>query len=377
MHRRCIVGIGARAYGAGPWRVWAECCVALGCACNREPHRRRYERVMKRQFAWWIVLGVALVAGGAGALYWWQVQRAHALPAFIVMSNGRLEFARIDIAVKNPGRVVELSVREGEHAAPGQILARQDDAELNAEFSGAEAKRAEALGAIARAQAELKANQSSEALAQLEATQTEGLFQKKLVSDVELQRRQLTLGSATAAVAAAAAALTQARTSLQGADAEISRLKVQIGETVIRAPVGGRIEYKVIENGAVLPPGGRVATLLDPTDVYMTVFLGSKVAGKLRVGDEARIVLDGWDGEPLPATISFISPEAQFTPKYVETTSERDKLVYRIKLQIPPAVAARYEGQLKAGATGNGYVRLEPNRPWPMLLLAQAGIAPQ
>ena len=327
---------------------------------------------MRRQAVAWVVSGVAVVAAAAAGLYWWQVQRAHALPAYIVKTNGRIEFARIDIAVKNPGRIVELSVHEGEHVKAGQVLARQDNAELNAQLAGARAQRAEALGSIAQAQAELKAHQSSEALAKLEETQTEALFQKKLVSDVELQRRELTLRSETAAVAAAAAALTEAKTSLEEADADISRLEVQLGETLIKTPVGGRIEYKVIENGAVLPPGGRVATLLDPTDVYMTVFLGSKVAGKLRVGDDARIVLDGLEGQPLAAKVSFISPEAQFTPKFVETASERDKLVYRIKLQIPAAIAAQYQGVLKAGATGNGFVRLQEKGLWPRILLAGA-----
>ena len=327
---------------------------------------------MRRQAVVLIVSGVAVVAAAAAVLYWWQVQRAHALPAYIVKTNGRLEFARIDIAVKNPGRIVELSVHEGEHATAGQILAKQDDAELKAQLTGARAKRTETQSAIAHAQAELKARQSGVALAQLEETQTEGLYHKKLVSDVELQRRQLALRSESAAAAEAAAALAQARTTLEEADAAIARLEVQLGETVIRTPVAGRIEYKVIENGAVLPPGGRVATLLDPTDVYMTVFLGSGIAGKLRVGDEARIVLDGLEEHPILAKVSFISPEAQFTPKFVETASERDKLVYRIKLQIPPAVAAQYEEQLKAGATGNGYVRLQANGHWPRILLAQA-----
>jgi HlyD family secretion protein len=332
------------------------------------PHR------MRPQSALAIVLGVALLAGAA--FYWWYAHRSAGLPAYIVNTNGRLEFARIDIAVKYPGRVVDLSVREGDHAEPGQVLAHQDDSEVNAQLAGARAKRAEAVGAIARAQAELAAHRSGEALALLEKNQADGLFEKKLISDVELQRRKLTVSSETASVAAARAALAEARTALEQADAEIGRLEVVLRETTVRAPVAGRIEYKVIENGAVLAAGGRVATLLDPTDVYMTVFLSSNVAGKLRIGDEARIVLDGFEGRPLPATVSFISPEAQFTPKYVETASERDKLVYRVKLQIPRAVAEQYDGQLKAGATGNGYVRLESNGRWPTALLAQVHGAP-
>jgi len=323
-----------------------------------------------------IALGVAIIAGAG--VYWWYAHRAPTLPPYIVQTNGRLEFARIDIAVKYPGRIVVLNVHEGDNPESGQILARQDDSEVNAQLAGARAQRAEAEGAIARAQAEVQAHRSSEALARLESTQADGLYQKKLISDVELQRRHLALSSETAQVAAATAALAEARTEGDQADAKIAQLEVQLRETTIRAPVAGRIEYKVIENGAVLPPGGRIATLLDPTDVYMTVFLGTDVAGKLKIGDEARIVLDSFRGRPpIPAFVSFISPEAQFTPKYVETATERDKLMYRIKLQIPVAVAKQYDGLLKAGQTGNGYVRLESNRRWPTSLLAPADGAPQ
>jgi HlyD family secretion protein len=92
------------------------------------------------------VSGVAVVAAAAAGLYCWQVQRARALPADVVETDGRLEFARIDIAVKNPGRIVELSVHEGQHATAGEILAKQDDAELNAQLAGAarSAQRAQA-----------------------------------------------------------------------------------------------------------------------------------------------------------------------------------------------------------------------------------------
>ena len=321
-----------------------------------------------------IVLGVAIIAGAG--LYWWYAHRPPALPPNIVQTNGRLEFARTDIAVKYPGRIVDLSIHEGDHPKQGEILAHQDDSEVKADLAGARAQRAQAEGAIARAQAELLAHRSSEALARLEKTHADGLSEKKLISDVELQRRQLTLSSETANVAAAAAALTEARTKIAQADAQIAHLDVVLGETTIRAPVAGRIEYKVIENGAVLPAGGRVATLLDPTDVYMTVFLGTDVAGKLKIGDEARIILDAFRGRPpIPAFVSFISPEAQFTPKYVETATERDKLMYRIKLQIPVAVAKEYDGLLKAGQTGDGYVRLDANGRWPTSLMVRADSA--
>lgn len=321
-----------------------------------------------------IVLGVAILTGAG--LYWWWSPRPDSMPPYIVRTNGRLELARIDVAVKYPGRIVNLSFREGDRVHRGQILAREDDAELQAQLAAARAQRMQALGSVMRARAELEAYRSGAALARLEATETEGLYSRELVSNVELRRRRLALSSQMATVAAAAAAVVQARGTLEEANAEISRLEALLAEMTIRAPVTGRIEYKIVESGAVLPAGGRIATLLDPADVYMTVFVGTEVIGKLRIGDEARIVLDGFDGGALPAIVSFVSPEAQFTPKYVETVSEREQLVYRIKLRIPVAVAARYDGQLKAGATGSGYLRLQHGAQWPMSLTVRGKGAP-
>ena len=104
----------------------------------------------------------------------------------------------------------------------------------------------------------------------------------------------------------------------------------------------------------------------------MVVFLPGEAAGKLKVGDEARISLDAFGQAVFPATVSFVSPEAQFTPKFVETASQREKLVYRVKLKLPVSTAKTYEGQLKAGSTGNGFVRTDSTKPWPSRLSLSA-----
>jgi HlyD family secretion protein len=321
----------------------------------------------------WITL-IVVVVGLAGGLFWWRYGRVEALPAYLAQANGRLEMTRIDIAVKYPGRIVDLIFHEGDVVQPGMILARQDDAEIQAQIVGAKAQRRRAIGAIERVQAELEARRSSQRLARLEWTRTTVMRAKDLVSDVELDRRRIALEAETAGVAAATGALNEALTALPEADAQIARLKVILAETTIHAPAAGRIEYRIVENSAVLPAGGRIASLLESDDVYMTVFFPSAVSGKLKIDDEARIVLDAFDGPDLPATVSFVSPEAQFTPKYVETSSERENLVYRVKLRIPLATARQYSGALKAGMTGNGYVRTDVSGgPWPAHLADYAG----
>jgi HlyD family secretion protein len=134
---------------------------------------------------------------------------------------------------------------------------------------------------------------------------------------------------------------------------------------VLRAPVAGRIEYRVVEPGSVIPSGGRVATLLNTAEVHMTLFLPTDVAGKLKLGDEARIVLDAAPQFVIPAVVSFVAAEAQFTPKYVETAAEREKLVFRVKLKVAPELAGRYAPYVKAGLTGYGHVRADASRAWP------------
>ena len=94
------------------------------------------------------------------------------------------------------------------------------------------------------------------------------------------------------------------------------------------------------------------------------------MAGQLKVGDEARVTLEGLSAA-LPATVALVDEQAQFTPKYVETASERENLVYRVKLRIPRETALAWPGVLKGGVTGDGYVRTG-SQPWPAQLQAQA-----
>ncbi len=97
----------------------------------------------------------------------------------------------------------------------------------------------------------------------------------------------------------------------------------------------------------------------------MTVFLPSADAGKLEVGGEARVVLDPAPQFVIPAKVSFVAADAQFTPKSVETREEREKLMFRVKLQIDRAVLERFHKKVKAGVRGMGIVRTNPATPWP------------
>lgn len=321
---------------------------------------------MSKKTNTWLIL--AALACAAGGVAWWVNSHHDPIPAGLVRSNGRLEVERIEIAAKYPGRIIELPVREGDIVKAGDLIARQDSTELVAQRAAVEAARQRAGQAMQRAAAETEVRKVMARMAQLELDHTTRLKQDALVSGAEVERRQAQRDGENAGVMVATAAIGEATAARSEAEAQMKRLDVAIDDMSLRAPVNGRIEYRVVEPGSVIPSGGRVATLLDTSNVYMTVFLPTSVAGKLKVGDEARIVLDAATQFIIPARVSFVAGEAQFTPKYVETMSERDKLVYRVKLQVPTEVAAQYAAYVKAGLTGYGFVRSDASVAWPAKL---------
>jgi len=315
-----------------------------------------------KRLAWG--LGVAALLGAAGWATWVNLHRDR-VPDGLMRANGRLEVERIEIAAKYPGRIIELPIKEGDLVNAGDVIARQDSTELVAQRAAVEAARQRAEQAMARAGAETEVRKVQARIAQLELDHTAKLRQDALVSGAELERRTAQRDGEQAGVKVATAAIGEATAARAEAEAQMKRIDVAIADMTLRAPVAGRIEYRVVEPGSVIPSGGRVATLLDISNVYMTVFLPTSIAGKLQVGDEARIVLDAAKQFVVPAHVSFVAAEAQFTPKYVETATERDKLMYRVKLSVPVDVAQHYAAYVKAGLTGNGFVRIDPKAAWP------------
>ena len=114
--------------------------------------------------------------------------------------------------------------------------------------------------------------------------------------------------------------------------------------------------------------GAPIVTILDLTDVYMTIFLPAADAGRLAVGDQARIILDPVPDYVVPASVSFVAADAQFTPKTVETKDERAKLMFRVKLKIDPQVLQQFYTRVKTGVRGLGFVRTKPDVEWPASL---------
>jgi HlyD family secretion protein len=156
-----------------------------------------------------------------------------------------------------------------------------------------------------------------------------------------------------------------AKSAVKAARANVERIQADIKDSVLVSPRDGRIQYRVAQLGEVVSAGGRVLNMIDLGDVYMTFFLPTVEAGQVAMGAEVRIKLDAAPDYVIPARVSFVSDVAQFTPKTVETAVEREKLMFRIKAQLPEELLKKHIARVKTGLPGVAYVRLGANRPWP------------
>ena len=342
--------------------------------------------------AWW-VRTTLIVAAGAIAFLAWELLKPKGLPAGFASGNGRIEATEVDVDAKIAERIRTVTVHEGDLVRPGQLLVQMDTDVLMAQRREAEAQLQSALADVETAQSQLAQRRADKTAAiaviaqrkaELDAAQklflrTQALAPKDFVTvqaldnaRADFKSKEAGVSTAVANAAAADAAVhsaisevLDAQSKVDAARATIQRVQANINDSELRSTVYGRVQYRVAEPGEVLPSGGRVLNLVNLSDVYMTFFLPDKVAGQVAVGAEARIVLDAFPQIVIPATVTFVSSVAQFTPKTVETAEERQKLTFRIKAQIAPELLLQYLSQVKTGLPGMAYVRLDPHAKWP------------
>jgi HlyD family secretion protein len=320
-----------------------------------------------RQRRIWLLSLVALTIGGLGVAYWWT-HRVPSLPAGITSGNGRLEADPIDIATKFAGRIAELRVDEGDMVRAGQPLAVMDTRGLQQSLEKAQAEVELQQKAIAEAEAVLEQIRAQVELAEQQMERTRTLFKNGWTTREVFDQRTQQVNTAHAAERAASARINQIQNALQAARHDVGLIKVNLADNTLVAPRDGQVQYRLANLGEVLPVGGKIFTLLDVAYVYMDVYLPTAAAGRLSAGNEARVVLDAVPSTPLRAKVTFISPQAQFTPKMVETKTERDKLMFRVRVRLD---ADQLRGVVRApsGLPGVAYVRFDDQAEWPAALL--------
>ena len=335
-----------------------------------------------------VLLVIAAVAG----LAWNRLQTNEPGEGF-VNGNGRTEATQVDVATRLGGRLDALYVKEGDFVDAGQTLAQMQTDSLLAQRAQAVAQEAQAKAAVATAKAQVAMSQSDLAALQAALIQRETeksaadrrlKRSRKLAAEGSLSAQSLDDDDAAARTAAAAvnaakaqivageAAIEAARTQVTGAEANvaaasaaIARLDTDINDSLLKAPRAGRVQYLLAQPGEVLTAGGKVINMVDLSDVYMTFFLPETVAGRVALGQDVHLILDVAPNYVIPAQVSFVASTAQFTPKTVETESERQKLMFRVRARIAPELLQKYITQVKTGLPGVAWLKLDEQQAWP------------
>ncbi len=329
------------------------------------------------------------------ALAWKTLQPSGPGEGFI-SGNGRIEATEINVSAKTAARIEDILVHEGDFVAAGAPLVRMQITTLSAQRDEARATRQQTITSVQTAKAQVAMRRSEFAAAQAAVVQAESeldaatrrlnrseMLSKQGATSLQiLDDDRARVRTARAAVAAAQAeaiakqsAIEAARAAVLGAesnvvasDATVARIEADIADSTLTSPRAGRVQYLISQPGEVVSAGAPILNLVDVSDVYMTFFLPETVAGRVALGSEVRVILDAAPGFVFPAKVSFVADTAQFTPKTVETASERQKLMFRVRAQADRALLERLVKQVKTGLPGVAWLKLDAQAQWPQNL---------
>jgi HlyD family secretion protein len=331
---------------------------------------------MKRALAWAILAAVLVVVATVVA-----TRRARE-PGGGLTASGTVEATDAQLGFKAAGRIESIAVREGDPVLAGVELARLDGVEMAARRAQAQAQVAAAIAALAELEHGFRTEEVSQARAahaaavervrdaERDRARNERLFTAGAVSREALdkssmaheiakreeersaeQLRLMEAGPRRERIAAARAHLAEAEARLRAADAEIENL-------ALRSAFDGVVTVRHREPGEVVAAGAPVVTVMNPDDRWVRIFIREDRIGAVHLGQPATITADTYPDRTYPGEVVFIASEAEFTPKSVQTSEERVKLVYALKVRITgdpsrdlkPGVPADVRLDLRAAA---------------------------
>ena len=332
-----------------------------------------------------IILVFALLFVGAGLLVYVGQQCRTSGELFY---SGTIETTQAKLSFQAPGRISQVYAQEGQPVKKDQVIAELDRAEYESRHEQARAGFDRAQKAkqqfetaleiskktlpaeVARAEAAVKSARVSLTDAEKNYQRYEELFSKSVVTEKEYDTLKLHYDVACARLAESESVLTLARGNLSRIDAArddiataaaqvdvaraaLSQAAIQMDYTRLRSPLDGVVTSRNIEPGETVNIGREVITIADLNRVDLKIFVDETTIGQVKPGQKADVVIDTFPDKTYPGTVSFVSPEGEFTPKIIQTQKERVKLVYLVKVSIPNP-----NHELKSGMPAD--VRLQP-----------------
>lgn len=315
--------------------------------------------------AWALAAAASLVACGKS-------------PQGTLKVSGNIEVTQVEASFKVAGRVAERPVDEGQVVKSGQLIARLEDADFNqqvalrqAECDAARANVDKLLAGsrreeIGSAKAQVDQAKADLSRAQADDSRNSGLLTKEVISPREYDASHSAYLASQARMNQAQEQydlvkngprredIAQARARLESAEQSLALARTQLGYATLTAPQPGVVLSKNVEPGAFVAPGTPIVSIGDLHEVYLRAYVDERDLGRVKLGQKAALTTDSYPGKRYEGIVTFISPEAEFTPKTVQTEKERVKLVYRIKITVPNP-----QMELKPGMPADGAVRTE------------------
>lgn len=269
-----------------------------------------------------MLIPIVLIAVGASTLYFY-IQKEEEKNTKKIKVSGNIEATEVRLSFRVSGKIKELLADEGKVIKNGEILARLDTDELTQIKNQAEAS--------------LKAAEYQFELDKADYERAENLFNAGSISAQKRDSAKTKADADKANVEALKAALDLADTRL--------------GFTDLVSPIDGFVLVKSAEAGEVVQAGSTVFTVADLTDIWLTAYINETDLGRVKLNQSAEIKTDTYPNKFYKGRVSFIAQESEFTPKQIQTTEERVKLVYRIKIKVDNANL-----ELKPGMPAEGII---------------------
>ncbi|HEU4624824.1 MAG TPA: efflux RND transporter periplasmic adaptor subunit [Steroidobacteraceae bacterium] len=302
-----------------------------------------------------LIVLVVLAAAAAGAYYYWRQRAAHdPFAAFTMWGN--VDVHQVELAFRVGGRVAKLEVEEGAHVVAGQTIAQLDEVPFQQDVAAATAEVAMAQAQfdkatrgfrreeIAQAAAAVREREADVTNARVTLERLEGLYPQGAITRQQKDDAEARARASEAALAAAREQLalvtrgsriediqTQ-EANLAAAKAHLDRARTALADATLVAPSDGTVAVRAREVGAIVQPGQTIYTVALTDPVWIRAYVPQPRLGRIKPGMPVKIEIDSMPGKQYDGTVGFISPEAEFTPKSVQTEQVRDDLVFRLRI---------------------------------------------
>ena len=303
------------------------------------------------------IVVVLVVLAAAATLGYRYLQKQEA-PEKVLHLFGNVDIRQIQLAFHDTGRIQRILVEEGQRVQAGELVAELDPVRYEAAAAQATAQADAQKEVVARLLAGSRPEEIAEARARVKAAEavlreaevthrrTKILAQSQYVSQQQLDNAEASLSTAKANLDREQQALTlavkgprqedidAARAQLKAYEAALEKAKEELADTRLYAPEQAVVQDRILEPGDMASPQTPVFTLALDNPIWVRAYVSEPDLGKIAPGMRAEVKTDSFPGKTYRAWIGFISPTAEFTPKQVETTELRSKLVYRLRVYV-------------------------------------------